>query len=47
VVQIELGGGTACAVTRDGRLLCWGANNLGKVGDGTQIDRFTPVEIVF
>jgi alpha-tubulin suppressor-like RCC1 family protein len=38
------GGGThACARIIDGTVRCWGSNGGGQVGDGTDIDRPTPV----
>ena len=35
----------SCAVTGDGRAWCWGENQFGQVGDGTFIQRNTPVEV--
>jgi len=35
----------ACAVLADGRLYCWGRNDWGQIGDGTQINRLTPVRV--
>jgi alpha-tubulin suppressor-like RCC1 family protein len=32
----------ACAFMRDGRLLCWGRNNQGELGDGTTTGPGTP-----
>ncbi len=38
--------GAHCVVLKpDGRLWSWGRNNNGQVGDGTYIDRNTPVQI--
>jgi alpha-tubulin suppressor-like RCC1 family protein len=34
-----------CAIKTGGSLWCWGDNTYGQVGDGTQIDRSTPVMI--
>ncbi len=33
------------ALGRDGRVWSWGQNDLGQVGDGTTIDRWTPILI--
>src|SRR5262249_33767146 len=35
-----------CGVRRDRSVWCWGSNLLGQVGDGTNIDRDTPVQVV-
>jgi alpha-tubulin suppressor-like RCC1 family protein len=32
----------ACALLRDGRVLCWGENRYGQLGDGTTNDRVLP-----
>jgi len=42
-VQISGGFNHTCAVASDGRVRCWGHNNYGQVGDGTDTRRFTPV----
>jgi alpha-tubulin suppressor-like RCC1 family protein len=34
-----------CGVTADNRLYCWGNNNRGQLGDGTTIERHTPVPV--
>jgi len=44
--QVSVGNGFACAVTDTGALECWGANAQGRLGDGTTIDRPTPVGVV-
>jgi alpha-tubulin suppressor-like RCC1 family protein len=45
VVQISANGATACALTLDGFVYCWGSNNCGQVGDGTRVDRSAAVPV--
>lgn len=40
---IAVGDDQTCAVTEDRELWCWGR---GPVGDGTELDRFTPTRVV-
>jgi alpha-tubulin suppressor-like RCC1 family protein len=45
-VQAVAAGDThTCAVTMTGALRCWGSNILGELGDGTTIQRLTPVAV--
>jgi alpha-tubulin suppressor-like RCC1 family protein len=39
---IAAGGLNTCAVLSSGKAACWGANDWGQVGDGTQLDRSAP-----
>ena len=34
-----------CGVTTAGAAYCWGANDSGQLGDGTMIDRLSPVPV--
>ncbi|TDR45927.1 alpha-tubulin suppressor-like RCC1 family protein [Tahibacter aquaticus] len=45
VVALSVGDRHACAVRSDGSVRCWGYNNLGQVGDGSQTNRLVPVAI--
>jgi alpha-tubulin suppressor-like RCC1 family protein len=46
IMQLALGNGHSCAlVASDGSVLCWGSNGGGQLGDGTTIDRLTPVPV--
>ncbi len=43
---LAVGGVHACALTADGSAYCWGLNNVGQLGDSTQVDRQNPVPVV-
>jgi alpha-tubulin suppressor-like RCC1 family protein len=43
--QVSAGNGQSCGITVDNRLFCWGRNDHGQVGDGSQIDRLRPTPI--
>ena len=43
--DLGAGAGHACGVTAEGRLLCWGTNAAGQLGDGTFERRPAPVAV--
>ena len=43
--QISMGFGYACAITADANLECWGSNGSGQLGDGTNSDSATAVDV--
>ena len=43
--EVAAGYGHTCARKTNGRLYCWGANNIGVLGDGTTTSRSTPTEV--
>ena len=45
-VQMNAGKNHTCALMDDGSARCWGAGDLGQLGDGTPLDRNTPVAVL-
>ncbi len=44
-LSIAAGADHACAVTAAGGVVCWGVNTSGALGDGTKVDRVSPVAV--
>jgi alpha-tubulin suppressor-like RCC1 family protein/DNA-binding SARP family transcriptional activator len=44
-VVVSAGGSHTCGVTRASPAYCWGFNGDGELGDGTTIERHTPVRV--
>lgn len=45
VAEVAAGGFQTCARKTDGTLWCWGDNAYGQLGDGTTVDRLSPVQV--
>lgn len=45
-MRIAAGWNHTCAITPVGGVKCWGLNQWGQLGDGTVINRLTPVSVV-
>jgi len=46
IIAISAGGGHSVALKNDGTVWSWGENEKGQLGDGTHIDRRTPVQVI-
>jgi len=46
IVDIAAGDGFSMAVNTSGELFAWGLNDIGQLGDGTNVNRATPVKIM-
>jgi alpha-tubulin suppressor-like RCC1 family protein len=44
-VAVKAGGWNTCVLRAGGGVLCWGANGLGEVGDGTTVTRIGPAAV--
>lgn len=46
VIDVSTGGFHTCAIKSDHKVYCWGWNGLGELGDGTQDQHLTPVQVI-
>jgi len=46
VVDVALGDSYICAITSDGRALCWGQNQWGQLGDGSTEPKAEPTQVL-
>ncbi len=44
LVSVVAGSDHSCVIRQDGRVLCWGDNTHGQLGDGTTVQTASPVE---
>jgi len=47
IVKVAAGNGYTCALSDMGGVKCWGRNDqyIGQLGDGTEIERYTPADV--
>ena len=44
-IDISAGSYHTCTLLDDGSIRCWGSNAFGQLGDGTTIERTTPITV--
>jgi alpha-tubulin suppressor-like RCC1 family protein len=47
IVSLSAGANRGCVIMENKRSYCWGLNNEGQIGDGTNENRFSPTESLF
>jgi alpha-tubulin suppressor-like RCC1 family protein len=45
-IAIGVGAQHSCALVKQGKVLCWGANQFGQLGTGDFVDSAAPVEVL-
>ena len=45
VIALAAGTGHTCALKKDGSVQCWGLNDHGQLGNGSNEDSLVPVDI--
>jgi alpha-tubulin suppressor-like RCC1 family protein len=45
-IGVAVGRDHSCALLRDGRVMCWGGNSSGQLGDGTTTDSAAPIPVL-
>ena len=46
VQALDAGDDHTCAIDGEGGVKCWGDNRAGELGDGTQLSRLSPIDVV-
>ena len=47
IIKVQCDDTTCLALSSTGKLYGWGRNNFGNLGDGTETQRTTPIEVPF
>lgn len=45
VSSVAVGAGFACAIIQSGAVQCWGSNNVGQLGNGTNVGSMAPASV--